>query len=91
MTFHIQRAFIDNIYNLLVSDKGVFYPKRERELWWGNMTAGGKGLAGAQGGTGPSDVVTTGVDVDPGALVPVLSAGLAALLPSGLSSPSQLL
>lgn len=55
MTFHIQRAFIDNIYNLLVSDKGVFYPKRERELWWGNVTAGGKGLAGAQGGTGPSD------------------------------------
>lgn len=44
------------------------------------MTAGGRGFAGVQGGTGPYDMVTTGVDVDPGAQVLLRAAGLAALL-----------
>lgn len=34
MPFRIQRALIDNIYNLLVSDKGVFYVKRRLERGW---------------------------------------------------------
>ena len=34
MPFRIQRALIDNIYNLLVSDKGAFYVKRRLERGW---------------------------------------------------------
>lgn len=33
MTFHIRGAFIDNIYNLLVSDKGIFYLKYKFYPW----------------------------------------------------------
>lgn len=47
-TFHIQRALIDTIYNLPVSDKDTSYLKYKV----GNVTAGGEGLAGAQGGPG---------------------------------------